>query len=90
MRKGDKRMRELIMNTEVKVVERLGRIKHKANNFFIRKKQGDDKLIVALVLAALGVGLCIYFRNNIYDIMTSTISTLKTQIQNLIAGTVKS
>lgn len=83
-------MRELMMNTEVKVVERLSNIKLKANNFFIRKKQGDDKLIVVLVLAALGVGLCIYFRNNIYDIMTSTISTLKTQIQNLIAGTVKS
>jgi hypothetical protein len=83
-------MRELLMNTEVKVVKGLSNIRLKANNFFIRKKQGDDKLIVALVLAALGVGLCIYFRNNIYDIMTSTVSTLKTQIQNLIAGTVKS
>lgn len=83
-------MRELMMNTEVKVVKGLSNIRLKANNFFIRKKQGDDKLIVALVLAALGVGLCIYFRNNIYDIMTSTVSTLKTQIQNLIAGTVKS
>ncbi|ERI90706.1 hypothetical protein [Clostridium manihotivorum] len=82
-------MRELIINTEVKVVEKIGNIKLKANNIFTRKKQGDDKLIVALVLAALGVGLCIYFRNGIYDIMTDTVSTLKTQINSLLAGTVK-
>jgi len=82
-------MRELIMNTEIKIVERLSNVKHKANNFFTRKKQGDDKLIVALVLAALGVGLCIYFRNGIYDIMTDTVGTLKTQINSLLAGTIK-
>lgn len=82
-------MRELIMNTEIKIVERLSNVKHKANNLFTRKKQGDDKLIVALVLAALGVGLCIYFRNGIYDIMTDTVGTLKTQINSLLAGTIK-
>ncbi|UZQ48830.1 hypothetical protein [Clostridium kluyveri] len=82
-------MRELFINSEIKVVQGLNVVKQKANKFFTKKKQGDDKLIVALVLAALGVGLCIYFRNGIYDIMTDTVSTLKTQINSLLAGTVK-
>ncbi len=82
-------MRELLMKKDIKVVEGLNMIKHKVNRFFTKKKQGDDKLIVALVLAALGVGLCIYFRNGIYDIMIDTVGTLKTQISNLLAGTVK-
>lgn len=82
-------MRELFINSEIKVVQGLNVVKQKANKFFTKKKQGDDKLIIALVLAALGVGLCIYFRNGIYDIMTDTVGTLKTQINSLLAGTVK-
>lgn len=82
-------MNRLVLNTSINMQQGVNRFKNKFNNFITKKKKGDDKLIVALVLAALGVGLCIYFRNNIYDIMTSTVATLKTQIQNLIAGTVK-
>lgn len=82
-------MNRLVLNASIKVEQGANKFRNKLNNFFMRKNKGDDKLIVALVLAALGVGLCIYFRNNIYDIMTDTISTLKTQIQNLLAGTVK-
>lgn len=82
-------MNGLVLNTSINMQQGANKFKNKLNNFITKKKKGDDKLIVALVLAALGVGLCIYFRNNIYDIMTSTVATLKTQIQNLIAGTVK-
>lgn len=82
-------MNRLVLNASMKVQQGTNKFSNKLNNFFISKNKGDDKLIVALVLAALGVGLCIYFRNNIYDIMTDTIATLKTQIQNLLAGTVK-
>ncbi len=82
-------MNRLVLNASINVQQGAYKFKNKLNNFFTNKKKGDDKLIVALVLAALGVGLCIYFRNNIYDIITSTIATLKTQIQNLLAGTVK-
>jgi hypothetical protein len=82
-------MNRLVLNASMNVQQGTNKFRNKLNNFFISKKKGDDKLIVALVLAALGVGLCIYFRNNIYDIMTDTIATLKTQIQNLLAGTVK-
>ncbi len=82
-------MNRLVLKTSINMQQGANRFKNKLSNFFTKKKKGDDKLIVALVLAALGVGLCIYFRNNIYDIMTSTVATLKTQIQNLIAGTVK-
>ena len=82
-------MNRLVLNTSINMQQGANKFRNKFNNFITKKKKGDDKLIVALVLAALGVGLCIYFRNNIYDIMTSTVATLKTQIQNLIAGTVK-
>ncbi|QAA32709.1 MULTISPECIES: hypothetical protein [Clostridium] len=82
-------MNRLVLNTSINMQQGANKFRNKLNNFITKKKKGDDKLIVALVLAALGVGLCIYFRNNIYDIMTSTVATLKTQIQNLIAGTVK-
>ncbi|MBV4419310.1 hypothetical protein KM800_08195 [Clostridium tyrobutyricum] len=82
-------MNRLVLNTSINMQQGAKIFRNKLNNLFTKKKKGDDKLIVALVLAALGVGLCIYFRNNIYDIMTSTVATLKTQIQNLIAGTVK-
>lgn len=73
------------------VLSRAEYVKERAENKLkssIKKKAGDDKLIITLVLCALGVGLCIVYRNNIYSTMTSALSTLNTDITNLLSGTV--
>lgn len=71
-------------------LSRVEYLKRKAKSKFsnFRKKAGDDKLIITLVLCALGVGLCIVYRNSIYTTMTSALSTLSTDITSLLSGTV--
>lgn len=55
---------------------------------FIEKVKGDSQLVVALVLIAVAVGLCIIFRNTLYNIMTNLFTTIGTQINALSNGTV--
>ena len=52
------------------------------------KMSGDSQLVVALVLIAVAIGLCIIFRNTIGNIMNSLFTTIGTQINSLAAGTV--
>lgn len=52
------------------------------------KMSGDSQLVVALVLIAVAIGLCIIFRNTIGDIMNSLFTTIGTQINALAAGSV--
>lgn len=77
--------------TKSAVLSRTSYFKERAKNKMkssLKKKAGDDKLIITLVLCALGVGLCIYYRNNIYTTMTSALSSINTDINNLLSGTV--
>lgn len=52
------------------------------------KSNGDSQIVVALVLIAVAVGLCIIFRNEINTIMGNLINTISTTIEKLSAGTV--
>lgn len=47
------------------------------------KKSGDSQIVVALVLIAVAVGLCIIFRNQIKDIMNNLTTSIGGSIQNL-------
>ena len=69
-------MQDVVMNQKVE----------KKN--FIEKVKGDSQLVVALVLIAVAVGLCIIFRNTLYNIMTSLFGTIGNQINALSNGTV--
>ena len=69
-------MQDVVMNQKVE----------KKN--FIEKVKGDSQLVVALVLIAVAVGLCIIFRNTLYNIMTNLFTTIGTQINALSNGTV--
>ena len=53
---------------------------------FLAKKPGDSQIVVALVLIAVAIGLCIIFRNQIYAIMNSLFNQIGTAINNLSAG----
>lgn len=52
------------------------------------KMSGDSQLVVALVLIAVAIGLCIIFRNTIGDVMNNLFATIGKQINDLAAGTV--
>lgn len=52
------------------------------------KMSGDSQLVVALVLIAVAIGLCIIFRNTIGDVMNNLFTTIGKQINDLAAGTV--
>lgn len=58
-------------------------------NSLTEKKPGDSQLVVALVLIAVAVGLCIVFRNTISQIMTDLFTTVKTSIDQLSSGIVE-
>lgn len=50
------------------------------------KLRGDSQIVVALVLIAVAVGLCIIFRDSINNIMNGLFTTINTSITKL-AGT---
>ncbi|MCR3758893.1 hypothetical protein KYB31_07805 [Clostridium felsineum] len=56
----------------------------------LNKKAGVENLVVAFVLIAVGLGLCIYYRNQLYSMMTSGLSSLGASIKSLMSGTVNS
>lgn len=52
------------------------------------KLHGDSQIVVALVLIAVAIGLCIIFRNQIFTIMNNLFTTIGGQINNLTAGAI--
>ena len=50
------------------------------------KVNGDSQLVVALVLIAVAIGLCIVFRNTINNTMKTLFNKIDGQITNLTNG----
>lgn len=49
----------------------------------LRKKVGDDKLVISLVLIAVGVVLCFVYRTEITTVVKNAASTLATKINDM-------
>lgn len=49
----------------------------------LRKKSGDDKLVISLVLIAVGVALCFVYREQIVEVVKSAMLSLETKIDEL-------
>lgn len=47
------------------------------------KRPGDSQIVVALVLIAVAIGLCLAFRTQIASIMSQLFSTIKGSIDEL-------
>lgn len=60
----------------------------KERRSFMEKVKGDSQLVVALVLIAVAIGLCIIFRNTILNIMKTLFGTIGNQINALSNGVV--
>jgi hypothetical protein len=70
-----------------KIDEMLIKAKTKASKVkeaFLSKENGDSQLVVALVLIAVAVGLCILFRNQVNNIMIHALNTTSDQINVLL------
>lgn len=73
-------------------------MKKKIQNFFasraiggksqkiLSKHAGDSQIVVALVLIAVAVGLCIIFKAQIYNIMSNLFNIIGSTIDNLSKG----
>lgn len=77
------KLNELTIKGQIKAMQ----LKDKAIDK-LAKASGDSQLVVALVLIAVAVGLCILFRETIKNIMTDLFSTISDAIGKLSAGTV--
>ncbi|MBB6716647.1 hypothetical protein [Clostridium gasigenes] len=53
----------------------------------LRKRIGDDKLVVSLVLIAVGVVLCFIYRTEISKQLTKAVGTLGTKINDMFNET---
>lgn len=69
-------------------VQFLQGLKNIVKNMSLSKKAGIDQLLIALFLAAMGLGLCIYFRNAAYTMFTNGITTMTSRVSDLMSGTV--
>ncbi|MDZ5017170.1 hypothetical protein GNF72_18610 [Clostridium perfringens] len=49
----------------------------------LRKKVGDDKLVISLVLIAVGVVLCYVYRGEITSVVKSAATTLSSKITEM-------
>lgn len=72
-------MQNILKNVKLKIKKKPTKLK---------KKAGVEKLVITLILVAVGVGLCIIFRNQLYTIMSDAFTTIGTQVKNLMSGTV--
>ena len=52
------------------------------------KRPGDSQIVVALVLIAVAIGLCIIFRNSISNVMTNLFNQISSSIDNLANGAI--
>ncbi|SMC29005.1 hypothetical protein SAMN02745134_03752 [Clostridium acidisoli DSM 12555] len=56
----------------------------------LTKKLGDDKLVVSLVLIAVGVVLCFIYRSAISTSIGDAVNSLDDKISNLFQSTTNS
>lgn len=60
--------------------------KETVKDFMHGKKNGDAQLVVALVLVAVAIGLCVIFRNSINSLMSDLFNKMSGSIADLSAG----
>lgn len=56
----------------------------------LTKHDGDSQIVVALVLIAVAIGLCIIFRNQIFGVMDNLFNQIGGSINDLANGAVTS
>ena len=78
------RLDSFVIGTKVKAQKMCEKAK---DAVLTAKKPGDSQIVVALVLIAVAVGLCIIFREQIETIMANLINTISQAIADLASGT---
>lgn len=69
----------LIIKAQCKALALKNRVAGKITD----KENGDSQLVVALILVAVAIGLCLLFRTEIKDAMTDLFSSIGSTIDNL-------
>lgn len=59
-----------------------------AKNWLKSKMAGDQTIVVALILIAIAVGLCILFRENVMTIMDTVSARVLNVVNTLVQGNV--
>lgn len=77
----------LVIKGQIKAMQAKDKLEETLTNK-LSKLSGDSQLVVALVLIAVAVGLCILFRQKLQDIMKNLFTTITAAIEKLAAGTV--
>lgn len=56
-------------------------------NTKLKKKKGDDKLVISLVLIAVGVVLCFFYRTQIQNVVTNAAEKMTDSIDTMFDQT---
>lgn len=59
-----------------------------AKNWLKSKMAGDQTIVVALILIAIAVGLCILFRENVMTIMDTVSARVLNVVNTLVQGNI--
>ena len=59
-----------------------------AKNWLKSKLAGDQTIVVALILIAIAVGLCILFRENVMTIMDTVSARVLNVVNTLVQGNI--
>lgn len=79
-------MKGFLTKTQVGLLRAKLVVRDKVTNI-TSKMSGDDKLVVALVLIAVAVFLCIIFRDKIGDLIDTIFESTTEEVEGIFNGT---
>ena len=79
-------MKGILTKTQVALLKAKLAARDKVTNV-TSKMSGDDKLVVALVLIAVAVFLCILFRDKIGDLIETIFESTTDEVEGIFNGT---
>jgi hypothetical protein len=78
---------KIILKTIRKRKMYLDYIEARFSNNRLVKKAGDDKLVISLILIAVGVVLCFLYRNQIMSVLSKALVTLDDKVKAMFDST---
>lgn len=56
------------------------------DELFLRTEDGDNQIVVSVILIVIAVGLCLIFKEQIGTIITNNITAIGTKIGDILSG----
>lgn len=77
------KMNGLFIQAKIRKEQMKGKLAQK----FLQKHEGVDGIVVAILLIVIAVGIGIFFRNTIMEVLSVALNTVQSKITALFSGT---